>query len=54
VRTGANLFLAILVHFMANVCGGLALDAGALNIFFAAEGITAALLVIVGGLRSTE
>jgi uncharacterized protein len=54
LRTGANLLLAILVHLFANVCGGLALDAHALNVFFAAEGIAAALVVVVGGLRSTR
>jgi CAAX protease family protein len=54
LRTGANLLLAILVHLLANVCGGLALDAHALNVFFAAEGIAAALVVVVGGLRSTR
>ena len=53
LRTGANLLLAILVHLMANVYGGIALDANALNFFFAVEGIAAALVVIVGGLRST-
>jgi hypothetical protein len=51
LRTGANLLLAILVHLLANVCGGLAVDAGALDAFFAAEGIAAALVVVVGGLR---
>ena len=51
LRTGANLLLAIFVHFLANVCGGFALDAHALNAFFAAEGIAAALVVAVGGLR---
>jgi membrane protease YdiL (CAAX protease family) len=53
LRTGANLLLAILVHLLANVCGGFALDAHALNVFFAAEGVAAALVVFVGGLRST-
>jgi len=54
LRTGANLLLAILVHLLANVCGGFAADAHVLNIFFAAEGIAAALVVAVGGLRSTR
>ena len=53
VRTGANLFLAILVHLLANVCGGFALDAKSLNIFLAAEGIAAVMVVLVGGLRSS-
>jgi membrane protease YdiL (CAAX protease family) len=53
LRTGANLLLAILVHLLANVCGGFAADAHVLNVFFVAEGITAALVVIVGGLRLT-
>jgi membrane protease YdiL (CAAX protease family) len=54
LRTGANLLLAILVHLLANVCGSFAVDAHALNVFFAAEGIAAALVVAVGGLRSTR
>src|SRR5947209_8355670 len=54
LRTGANLLLAILVHLLANVGGGFALDAHALNVFFAAEGLAAALIVVVGGLRSTR
>jgi membrane protease YdiL (CAAX protease family) len=52
LRTDANLLLAILVHLLANVCGGFALDAHALNVFFAAEGIAAALIVVGGGLKS--
>jgi membrane protease YdiL (CAAX protease family) len=51
LRTGANLLLAILVHLLANVWGGFARDAHALNVFFAAEGIAAVLVVVVGGLR---
>jgi uncharacterized protein len=51
LRTGANLLLAILVHLMANVCGGLALDAHAMNFFLAAQGLAAAMVVVVGGLR---
>ncbi len=54
LRTGANLLLAILVHLLANVCGGLARDAQSLNIFFTTEGIAAALVVLAGGLRSTQ
>jgi membrane protease YdiL (CAAX protease family) len=54
LRTGANLLLAILVHLLANVWGGFARDAHALNVFFAAEGVAAALVVVVGGLRSTR
>ena len=50
VRTGANLLLAILVHLLANVGGGLAADAQALNIFLVAEGLAATLLVVCGGL----
>lgn len=52
LRTGANLLLAILVHLMANVCGGIALDGQALNVFFVAEAVAAAVVVAVGGLRS--
>lgn len=52
LRTGANLLLAILVHLMANVCGNIAFDAQALNFFFVAEGIAAAVIVAMGGLRS--
>jgi membrane protease YdiL (CAAX protease family) len=54
LRTGASLLLAILVHLLANVCGGFAANAHALNVFFAAEGIAAAIVVAVGGLRSTR
>ena len=54
LRTRANLLLAILVHLLANVCGGIALDAHAFVPFAAAEAIAAALIVVVGGLRSTE
>jgi membrane protease YdiL (CAAX protease family) len=53
LHTGANLLLAILVHLMANICGGIALDAPALNLFFATEGIAAVLVVVLGGLRPT-
>jgi membrane protease YdiL (CAAX protease family) len=52
LRTGANLLLAILVHLLANVWGGFALEVQALNVFFAAEAIAAALVVLAGGLRS--
>jgi hypothetical protein len=54
LRTGASLLLAILVHLLANVCGGFAADAHTLNVFFAAEGVAAALVVAAGGLRSTR
>jgi membrane protease YdiL (CAAX protease family) len=54
LRTSASLLLAILVHLLANVCGGFAADAHALNTFFAGEGIAAALVVAVRGLRSTR
>ena len=54
VRTGGSLLVAILVHLLANVGGGFALDAKSLNIFFATEGLAAALIVLAGGLRSTE
>ena len=50
LRTGANLILAILVHLLANVGGGFAVDAGALSIFFAVEAMAAALVVAAGGL----
>jgi membrane protease YdiL (CAAX protease family) len=51
LRTGANLLLAILVHLLANVGGGLAASAQALNIFFVAEGVAAALVVVCGALK---
>lgn len=54
LRTGANLLLAILVHLLANVCGGFALDAHVLNVFFAAEGMAAVLVILLGGLRTTH
>lgn len=51
LRHRANLLLAILIHLLANVCGGVAKDAGALTIFFIAEGVAAALAVAVGGVE---
>jgi membrane protease YdiL (CAAX protease family) len=54
LRTGASLLLAILVHLFANVGGGFAADAQTPIVFFAAEGIAAALVVVAGGLRSTR
>jgi CAAX protease family protein len=54
LRTEANLLLAILVHALANLCGGLAADAQALNTFLVFEGIAATVVVIVGGLRPAE
>ena len=50
LRTGANLLLAILVHLLANVCGGLAAGAHALNFFLVAEGLAALVIVAAGGL----
>jgi uncharacterized protein len=52
LRTGANLLLAILVHLLANVCGDVAAQARALDIFFMAEGVAATLVVAAGGLRA--
>ena len=51
LRTGANLLLAILVHLMANICGGIAAHGQTLNFFFVAEGLAAAVVVLLGGLR---
>jgi len=51
LRTEANLLMAIVVHLLANWCGGLAADAQALNLFLAAEGGAAALVVLGGGMR---
>jgi membrane protease YdiL (CAAX protease family) len=51
LRHRANLLLAVLVHLLANVGGGAARDAGALNVFFIAEGIAAALIIAIGGLE---
>ena len=56
LRTTANLLLAILVHWMANVCGGLlvgVLGARAFPFFAAAEAVAATVIVVSGGLRST-
>ena len=50
LRSGANLLLAILVHLMANYCGGI-LGAPALPFFFAGEGVAALAIVTLGGLR---
>jgi membrane protease YdiL (CAAX protease family) len=52
LRSDSNLLLAMLVHVLANVCGGVALDSRALNVFLAAEGAAAALVVAAGGLRA--
>jgi membrane protease YdiL (CAAX protease family) len=54
LRTGANLLLALLVHLLANVWGGFARDAHALDVFFVAEGVAAILVVVAGGLRPTS
>lgn len=51
LRSGASLLLAILVHLMANYCGGI-LGAAALPFFFAGEGVAAMAIVALGGLRS--
>jgi len=56
LRTGANVLLAILVHLMANDCGGFivgVLGEAAFPFFVAAQPVFASLIVIVGGLRST-
>jgi hypothetical protein len=50
LRTGADLLLAIMVHWLANVCGAFAANAGALHHFFVAEAIVAVLVVSAGGL----
>jgi membrane protease YdiL (CAAX protease family) len=52
LRTGANLLLAILVHLLANVCGGFAADAHALGFFLGAEAVVAGLLVATGAVES--
>lgn len=54
LRSDANLLLAILVHLLANVGGGLAAGAHGLNAFLAAEGIAATLVVLCGGLTPTK
>jgi membrane protease YdiL (CAAX protease family) len=54
LRTRANLLFAILVHLLANMCGGIARDVQALSTFFVAEGLAAAVIVVLGGLRSTS
>jgi len=53
LRSGANLLLAILVHLLANYCGGI-LGAPALPFFFAAEGAAALAIVALGGLRPSR
>ena len=50
LRSGANLLLAILVHLMANYCGGI-LGASALPFFVAGEGVAALAIVALGGLK---
>lgn len=57
LRTGANLLLAIIVHWMANVCGGLIIaifGAQAFPFFAVAEAIVASAIVIAGGLKATR
>ena len=51
LRTGANLLLAILVHLLANYCGGL-LGPAAFSCFVAAQATAALAIVVFGGLRS--
>lgn len=53
LHAGANLLLAILVHVMANYCGGI-LGADAFPFFAGAEGLAAATIVASGGLRRTR
>jgi membrane protease YdiL (CAAX protease family) len=56
LRTGASLLLAIIVHLMANVCGGLVvgvLGAQAFPFFASAEGMVAFAIVMAGGLKAT-
>jgi membrane protease YdiL (CAAX protease family) len=50
LRSGANLLLAILVHLMANYCGGI-LGAPAFPFFIGAEATAALAIVAFGGLR---
>jgi uncharacterized protein len=50
LRTVSNLLLAIVVHLLANVCGGIAKDARALDAFFVLEGLVALAIVAFGGL----
>lgn len=55
LRTGSNLFLAIIVHLMANVCGGLVISvhgAQAFPFFAAAEAVAAFAIAIAGGLKT--
>jgi CAAX protease family protein len=52
-HAGANLLLAILVHVMANYCGGI-LGADAFPFFAGAEGLAAVTIVASGGLRRTR
>ena len=52
LRTGGNLLLALLIHLLANICGGLALDAHALGVFLALEGVAAVLVLALGGLKA--
>jgi membrane protease YdiL (CAAX protease family) len=54
LRRGADLFLAIMVHWLSNVGGAFAASAGALHHFFVAEAIMAVLVVAAGGLRPSE
>jgi membrane protease YdiL (CAAX protease family) len=53
MHTGASLLLAILVHLMANYCGGI-LGADAFPFFAGAEGLAALSIVARGGLRRRQ
>ena len=52
LRARGSLVLAVLIHFMANFCGGL-LDAQAFPYFALVLGAAALIIVAAGGLRST-
>jgi len=53
LRTEANLLLAILVHLLANYCGGL-FSPTSLAWFFGAEGVAALVIVLCGGLKRPD
>jgi hypothetical protein len=50
LRSGANLLMAILVHLLANYCGGI-LGAPAFPFFFGAQATAEIAIVAFGGLR---
>jgi uncharacterized protein len=54
LRTDGNLLLAILVHLLANVGGGIAASGHALNAFFVLEGLVAGAVFVNGAFTNSR